>query len=215
MYPDQDSPGSMPTPPQNNFDFIVNPAKKQRKSLLPSFGGGGLLPKIILLVGGAVAIMVVLWVVTVIFGGGGSDVGRITGLVQSQQEIVRVAGSVEDNLFGQNLRNATSNSKNTIISQQSQWNTVLTEQGVELKKDQLALKESAETDEALAAALTSGTLDEAYAEVLENMLRSYATEIENFYNQSKNNAEKERLSANYRAVGLLLQQLTGEAAPSN
>lgn len=215
MYPDQDSPGGMPAPPQNNFDFIVNPAKKQRKSLLPSFGGGGLLPKIILLVGGAVGIMVILWVVTIIFGGGGSDVARITSLVQSQQEIARVAASVEDNLFEQSLRNATSNSKNTIISQQNQWITVLADQGVELKKDQLELKESAETDETLAEALTRGTLDATYTEVLENMLRAYATEMESFYNQSKNTAEKDRLALHYQQVGLLLQQLTGEPVQAN
>lgn len=205
----------MPAPPQNNFDFIVNPPKKTRKGLFPSFGGGGFLSKIILIVGGAIGLMAILWVVTVIFGSPGVNIDRSIGLVQSQEEIIRVANVAEKSIIGQDLSDASATAKGTIVSQQSAWNTVLLDQGVELKGDQLELKTNPDVDEDLESSRIAGTFDETYAEVLETMLRSYATEMETFFDQSENTAERERLAAHFAQVGLLLEQLTGEPQTTN
>lgn len=200
----------MPAPPQNNFDFIVNPPKKTRRGLIPNFGGSGFLPKIILIVGGAIALMAALWAITLIFGGPGANIEKTTSMVQTQEEIIRVAGIAQKSIVGQNLRDASATTKSTLASQQSKWNTALVEEGVELKGDMLKLKENTEIDADLESSRISGTFDETYAEILETMLRSYATEMETFFNQSENTAERERLSADFQQVNLLLEQLTGE-----
>lgn len=212
MYPDQNSPGNMPSPPPNNFDFIVNPPQKPRRSLLPSFGGNSFMPKIILIVGGAVGLMIVLWVVTVIFGGGNVNVGNITGLVQTQQEIIRVSDTARESIFGQELRNASATARASVITHKNQSVAVLTEEGRKLSKEELALGQNAETDQELETARTSGTFDETYQEVLQNLLVSYGNQIEAAFNQSQDDDEKALLASQYQSVVLLLEQLTGETA---
>jgi predicted metalloprotease len=215
MYPDQDSPGNIPPPPSNNFDFIVNPPQKTKRSLLPSFGGNSFLPKIILIVGGAVGLMIVLWVVAVIFGGGSVNVGNITGLVQTQQEIIRVSDTASESIFGQELRNSSATTRTTVISQQNQWTGILGEEGRKLSKEELALKQNAETDQRLETARTSGTFDETYAELLQELLVNYGNQLESAFNQSEGSDEKELLANDYQEVVLLLEQLTGEQAETN
>lgn len=215
MYPDQNSPGNIPPPPSNNFDFIVNPPQKTKKSLLPSFGGNSFLPKILFVIGGAVGLMVILWVVTIIFGGGNVNVGNITGLVQTQQEIIRVSDTAGESIFGQELRNSSATTRTSVISQQAQWFTVLGEEGRELGKEELALKQNTETDQRLETARTSGTFDETYTEVLQELLVNYGNQLEAAFNQAEDSDEKQRLSNHYRDVVLLLEQLTGEQAAAN
>lgn len=173
------------------------------------------MPKILFVIGGAVGLMIILWVVTVIFGGGNVNVGNITGLVQTQQEIIRVSDTAGESIFGQELRNSSATTRTSVISQQAQWFTVLGEEGRELGKEELALKQNTETDQRLETARTSGTFDETYTEVLQELLVNYGNQLEAAFNQAEDSDEKQRLSNHYRDVVLLLEQLTGEQAAAN
>lgn len=192
----------------NPYDFIVNPPKPPKKSVIPSLGGGGsFTQKLIFILSGAVILIIIMWIIGNLLGGGGINVTDITKLTQQQQEITRVAALGAES-GRTDVRNTAANAQLSILTQQQQWLRVLANEGVELKDDQLGLLENANTTQLLTNARANNTYDSTFLQILRSYLTEYSQALEANFAKATTDDEKNLLSTNYQQVKLLLEQLS-------
>lgn len=199
MDPQQQFPG-------NNYDFIMNSGQKQKKPLIPKVGGGSLAGKLIPIIGGAVVLIILMWVVGSFLGGGGINKANAIGLVQTQQEITRVAKEGIASGNG-NIRNVAANVTASVSTQQKEWLVVLGENGTEVKEDQFGLKLNETTDQRLADATANNTFDLAYTEVMNAYLTDYSNTLSNYFKSATTEEERTLINLHFEEVKLLLEQL--------
>lgn len=191
----------------NQYDFIVSPGSAPKKSLLPSLGdNASFTKKIIVIIGGAVILIIIMWIVGTLLSRGGSNTADLTKLVQQQEEIARV--SAEGTTAARtDIRNAATNTKLSLTSQQQEWLQFLAGQGTEIKDDQQKALENAATDEQLEAARSNNTFDKTFSATLQSYLNDYAATIQTAFDKAGNETERELLRTHFLQVQLLLEQL--------
>lgn len=207
MQPDQNNAGGIVPGPANQYDFIMNPPKPPKKSIVPTFGKNPFIQKIIFVVGGAIALMMLLWVgASLLFGGGNAGIEKAVGLAQSQQELIRVAALGAD-APDQRTRNLAVNVQFTFTTQQNQLISYLSGRGRNVSEEELAGKLNAETDTRLETAMQSNTFDTAFNQTMENSLRAYVRELDSAYDDIGNALGRQLLQAHFEQVELLVKQV--------
>jgi hypothetical protein len=193
------------TPP-GNFDFIVNPEKPNKPGLIGGkLAGNSFITKIIVLVGGAVALIIVLAVAVNIFFGDKTNTETFVGLVQRQQEIVRLS-AIGNKATNQEIRNAAINTDVSVISHQLQWMAFLAEHDRVVAPQELSLKKDATIDTRLKTAQETSTFDTTYAATMRTQLEEYATTLRKTYDGVAKKTTRTLLSDQYSDVQLLLEQ---------
>lgn len=192
-------------PPGDQYNFIVNPEQPSKGKLIGKLGGNPFIVKIGLIVGGAVVLMIVLAIVVSLLFGGKTNVDTIVSLAQSQQEIVRLSDMTKDS-SSQTIRNAAGNTRVSVQSHQNEWLNFLSAHKYTLDKKTLALKTDATNDARLQAAEQTSTFDSTYTDMMRSQLESYARAVQNAYQGSPSEAEREILTSHYDDTLLLLKQ---------
>lgn len=184
----------------------MNSGQPPKKSLIPKVGGASFAGKLALILGGAVVLIIIMWIIGSLLGGGGVNTANLTSLVQSQQEIARVAIQGETSADS-GVRNAASGITFAINTQQQEWLAFLAEHGKKVKEDELELKFNEAADQRLADAKANNTFDVAYKEIMSSYLNDYADTLSTTFDAATNTTERDLLTEHYNEVKLLLEQL--------
>lgn len=201
MQPDQPAPTG-----DNPYQFIFDPGKPEKKSMLPNIGGSGnaWLVKLGLIIGGAILLMVVAAIVVNVFFGSKSSVDTIVSLAQTEVKITSFSARTND-ITDQTVKNAVANTLSTVESHKQHWLTYLENNGRKLTDKELELTDAAITKQ-LDDAKQANTFDSVLTTTMRSQLTKYAAAIKSAYESSGKDDEKKILSDQYADVLLLLKQ---------
>jgi uncharacterized cupredoxin-like copper-binding protein len=203
--------GYPPTQSNNPYDFITSaPQKPQRTS--GGVSGNSFIGKLVVIVGGAIIFMVVaVFLVNMLFGGK-TNVGSLTGIVQTQQEIIRVTKLGDQMISDQSVSGAAVNTRLVVTTQQQNMMTYMNTQGQKIGKNkkELELKKDTKTDAQLTQAKATSTFDIVFVQVQTQQLKDYSTALKNAYNNATAKEMKSLLAKDYNETQMLLKQWPSE-----
>jgi len=207
MDPQQQRPQLpyQPQDPNNPYQFIMEPPKKQR---LPSVGisGNPFIMKLLLIVGGGVAVLIAIALLVNIFFAPKTNLDDLVSITETEQEIIRVAG------LGQvasdtSVKDAAISAKLAVTTQQQAWLTFLAQNGKKVNATELNTKKNATTDTQLTQAKATSSFDGTFKTILRTQLEAYGVMLKDASDNASDSKEKTMLQAHYSQVQLLLQQL--------
>jgi hypothetical protein len=210
MYPDY-SNGS-----GNPYEFIMNPNTAPKKTPLGTIvpSNNPFIMRIVILVGGAVALMIVLAIGISLFSKGGLNTVPLVGMAQTQAELVRVSTEGTTSAVQQSTKNLAINVELTMMTQQQQTVSFLSKHGRKVAAKELILKKSAQTDLQLTNAKEQSTYDQAFSQIIQASLKTYASSLQQTYNSTTSPSERNLLSTFYAQTQLLLKQTPVQASVS-
>lgn len=196
-------------PQSNQYDFILNPTKPPKRSVLPS--NNGLITRLAVVLGIIVLVIIAFVVGSSLFSGK-SNVPKLTVVAQQQAELIRIANletTIAPSQASQQNRDFTESCLLSITSAQQNLTAFLSKHGVKLSTKVLGLAKNVQTDSTLNAAAAASTFNAAYTNVMQNQLGLYETALKTAYTNTQNATEKTFLAQDYAGAQLLLKQLTG------
>jgi hypothetical protein len=187
------------------YEFIMNPEKPLRKSLLP--GGGSPILKILYIAGGLL-MLVVAFVVVKNLVAGGSNFTPYISVAQDQQELIHLAnGAVEQTDLSTTNRNFVASTRLSLGTSHSRFLSYLKQHGTKVSTKTLNAKVSTQTDNQLVAAASATTYNRTFREIMKNKLNGYSQDLKRGYQQAKNPQGQALLKSDYDQAQLLLKQL--------
>lgn len=204
--PPLQNPNSFPAPPPNNngpgqYDFFMDSSNNPKNSM--SAG-----KKLLLIVVAVVVGMAALAVILALLTGGKNESPHLVQLLQSQQEIVRVAQDGKRNAQSENLKNFSMTASAGLSSAQSELTTYVNKLGTKVGKDELNMGKKLQSDAALKAAMASSTYDTTYVSIMQSELNTYEKRLESATLVSISESERAMLQRYTIAAQLLRLQLT-------
>lgn len=202
--------GDYPPAQQSNpYDFITAaPQKPQRSS--GGISGNSFVGKLVVIIGGAIIFMVVAaFIVNMLFGNK-TNVGSLVGIVQTQQEIIRVAKLSDQVVSDQSIAGTAVNTRLIITTQQQSMVAYMSTQGKKVGKKEMDLKKDTATDKQLSQARATSTFDIVFVQVQTQQLKDYSTALKTAYNNATAKDMKTLLAKDYNETQLLLKQWPSE-----
>lgn len=217
------SPGQVPSsapqqplqnPPQSSgpfnpaqYDFITNPPKAPKKSLLPG-SGSSKLQRIIIVVVILFVLLVGVAVVTTLLGSGGkNNVASLTKVLQAQTEISRVSTIASTKANGDDAQAIAGKVDIVLMTHKSQVSALATKQKIKIAPAQIAAGKNAQTDAALATAEKNGRFDEAFIQSMRTSMQDYQTFLKAAYNNTGSKSMRELLDRQYKESAQLLEDI--------
>ena len=204
QYPPQPAPGPNGHGGQNNYDFILNPAAAPKKS--PFNFGGGLVPGKLIAILGGVFLLVIILAVVVNMSGGGTDKADMLAVAQDQTELLRLIEVGDTNVKSQALQNFNATAAASTTSDQLAFLEYMGNNDLKVNSKDLALGYDSAVDTQLNNALSAGTFETAYKEVMDKELAQYQTDLTAAYKTSGPKG-KAVLEAQFNNAKLLRAQL--------
>lgn len=161
--------------------------------------------KLLFLAGGAVVVMVAAGFLINIFYGDKTNVQDIVGIVQQEQELIRISGK-QSNTTSQATKNAAVSTRATITTQQAEWLLFLGQRKRKVPPNELSLKQNLTIDRQLTQAQATSTYDSAFQQIMRTQLETYATALRSAHAKAVGTKEKALLAEDYNEVQLLLEQ---------
>lgn len=186
MQPNNQMPPLPSMPPSeqfdsNQFDFIMNPQKPQKKGLIPPMS-----PKqrMFAFIGvGGVGLILILMLASLLFGGSPSGTESTVAIAQQQTEIVRIASLGNQKAGGTQAKTLAALTASTISSDQKKTIDYLAKQNRKVKEKELRLKEDKKADADLTAAESNGRFDEVFTRILIEKLNAYKQDLQSYYSE--------------------------------
>ncbi|HEY8999485.1 MAG TPA: hypothetical protein VIM53_04190 [Candidatus Saccharimonadales bacterium] len=196
--------------PQSNYDFIMNPAQAPKRSM----GAGPVQGKRMLMLAGAVVVLFLLFFVALAFKGGGGAAANLTGIAETQTEVIRVAaeGVSGGGVTATANQNLSVNVQLVVTSQLNALKKLLTSQGTKLSDKTLNLKKNTSTDAQLTTAQQNSTYDVVFAQVMQTELSNYLSELKSAYQADTGTKTRALLSTDYTQAAMLYSQVPSAAS---
>ncbi len=219
MDPNQQPQYPAPQPPQQpqqqsvgfnsqQYDFITNPAKPPKKSMLPLPSASGNKPKAFLIYGGlAILFIIIISLLYSVFFGGNKGVDQFKPIAQQQTELIRVATIGKQKASTTAAQNLAEMTVINLTSQQNDLVSYLAKQKVKLSLKYLNQGKNTATDQDLATAETNGRFDDAFTQDIRDGLTKYQGSLKSAYNSAGKNG-KAILNAQYSQTGLILSSIS-------
>ncbi len=190
-------------PPQQNYDFIMNPQKGRR---LNNFFDGS--PKSLVIMAGAFIGIIIIIFIIYEAAKPASLTPQIANLAATQAEIVRVAveASGSNNLNDQSTKNLAASVAASVGTEQNNLVALLASGGVKLSNKTLASKQNPATDQELNNASQSGNYDSTFVQIVQSELTGYNNQLASIYRLSKSQKLKSQLATDFSDAQLLLTQ---------
>lgn len=189
----------------STYDFIMNPGKAPKKSLLPGSGGNAM--RLLLVVAGVgILLFGGLYVLKSLSSAGGMDKPSMLSVAQDQTELLHLGTLGTQSAVSPDVKNFAFTTKLSFGSIQATFVQYLAKQGYKPSDKDLALKESASTDAALNAALASSTFDPTFTQTMQTELQTYQRDLTTAYAKAGPNGKK-ILKADYNSAALILAQM--------
>ena len=206
-------PVSSPTPvtpvSTNPYDFILNPNANQKKPAAASASGPMRLLLGIGLIGG---ILLIVGLVLTQFLPKGTSGESLVGLIQQQQEIIRVSTQAQQTAQSETIKGFAYTVNLSVSTSQQQLQSYATKAGTKIDPKQLSLKQDATTDKLLENAKATSTYDSAVKKVLSTLLQDYLDQLKETYKQTSSANLKKILDANFNAGKTLIIQADNVSA---
>lgn len=214
MQPDTSPP---PAPPpvvpkpqeqKNPYEFITDPKKPPKKSLLPGLPKGDNKKQnaLILVVGGLVGVTILVLLFSLVFGSRVSNKDQLKALAVKQNELIRVADIGTQKARTTQGQNLATTAKLTFSSQQQPLLDTLKKQKVKLSKKELAKGVDSSTDAKLTQAEQNNRFDEVFIALLSTQLRAYQQDLKAAYDNTSNKSIKTLLNDQYKNSSLFIEQ---------
>lgn len=209
MPPLTQYPAPAPQEPEKNpYDFFMEQQKQPKKSLLS--GGRMSGKKMLLIISGIVLLLIILGAIGIMLLGPKEDTAPELSVVQTQQEIVRVATDGAKNTKTGNLQNFAVTTSLAVTSSQQEYLGFLASRGLKIEDKELALGHNTKTDQALAAALAANTYDTTFSTIMKAELDSYAIKLQSIANTATSAKAEEIIKKLYAGAQLLRKQLEAQ-----
>lgn len=219
----QQAPGQSPQPylPQatssapvttvstNPYDFILNPNANQKKPAAVRAKGPMELLLGIGLIGG---ILLIAGLVLTQFLPKGTSGESLLGLIQQQQEIIRVSTQAQQTAQSETIKGFAYTVNLSVSTSQQQLQGYATKAGTKIDPKQLSLKQDAATDKLLENAKATSTYDRTVKKVLSTLLQDYLDQLKETYKQTSNANLKKILDANFSVGKTLIIQADNVSA---
>lgn len=195
----------------SQYDFIMNPGKPPRRSLLPS--GNSMVGRIVVIAGLGVVLIIAIIIVMSLFSGSG-NMPKLVTVAQKQQELIRISTLATTTGLGQSsqtTKNFTESCLLSLTSAQQQLLNFTSTHGKKISQKELALGKNTATDATLKSAIQATNFDSTYTNIMQTQLATYANSLKSAFSTAKNVNEKQLLSNDYSGAQLLLKQLTTPA----
>lgn len=201
----QQANSTTPTAPvsTNPYDFILNPNANQKKPAVASANGPMRLLLGIGIIGG---VLLIAGLVLTQFLPKGTSGESLLGLIQQQQEIIRVSTQAQQAAQSETIKGFAYTVNLSVSTSQQQLQGYVTKAGTKIDPKQLSLKQDATTDKLLENAKATSTYDSAVKKVLSALLQDYLGQLKETYKQTSNANLKKILDANFSAGKTLIIQ---------
>lgn len=205
----QQQPGQLG---HNPYDFILNPPKPTDEHPLgglplPRVGKHSLILQIAVLLGGAILLMIIIAIVVSVLTGKKLDSTKLISLAAEQTELVSISttgGSVVTQASNQQL---AINTQLTLETDNQALLSFLASDGIKVTSKQLEADANAEVAIELQNARQNSTVDQTFAQIMQNQLQTYANNIQSDYNKATNTSLRQLLKIDYAQAKLLLKQV--------
>lgn len=205
QYQPQQQPSFQP-PANNPYEFIMNPQQPPKRKGT-GFGGGKLPMLLGLIVGGAVLLMIVLTIFISLGSNKGASTEDIVGLVQTQNELVRISNQGVKSAVQQSTKSLAVTTEYAMRTQQQETIALLTKNGRQLGEKENTLKQNAQTDRQFTTAKSTSTFDLVFSQVMQNELTTYANNLKQLFSKTTNKETRDQLSDYYEQTQLLISQI--------
>ncbi len=185
----------------SQFDFIMNPGKPQKPSLLP----GG--PKVKMIITGIVVatiVIILLAIILSLFSGSDSTTESLVKVAQQQNEIVRISADGTKKAGSEKAKKLATMTYMTVTTDQNTMIDYLARQKRKVKSKELGLLADKKTDGELSAAASNGRYDEVFTQIITEKLTEYQSSLKSSYD-SVGAKGKEVTKKSYDNVTLILQ----------
>ena len=185
-------------PQQPDYNFIVNPAQKAKKPLLPR--GNSTQARIFVVLGGVIALLIIGVVVSsLISSGGKAQKETLLKAAQQQAELIRVSNIGITKARDPSARNFAST---TSLTLQSDQRALLVH--VKASAKELALGKNTKNDIALTEAEQSNNFDAVFTQMLKTQLTTYEKTLKNAYDGASSKKTKATLADEYNHANTLV-----------
>lgn len=187
------------------YDFITNPVKPAKRSLIPLPGSGGSKKQKILffVIASLVLVTILVLVFSIFFGGKSSGTDKLVNIVQKQNELIRIADIGEKKAQGEETKNLAVNIKLSVTSQQNDLIDYLKKNGKKVSTKELSIGKNTETDSALDKAESNGRFDEAFTSLISEQISDYMSSLQDTYSSISGKNAKQLISDDYNQTKLL------------
>jgi flagellar basal body-associated protein FliL len=214
MQPDNQTPTPSAPPggqfDSSQFDFIMNPQKPAKKSLLPPTS-----PKTRLMVYislGIIGVLLIIILASSLFGGSSSGTEQVVTIARQQNEIIRIAEQGNKKAGSLQTKKLAAITKSTVTTDQKNTLAYLEKQKKKLKDKDLRLFQDKEVDTDLANAERNGRFDEVFSRIILEKLTEYKSTMQTAYENVGPNG-KELLDRQFKSVDLILKDNKPTATP--
>lgn len=194
----------------SQFDFIMNPQKPTKKSLLPPMS-----PKTRLMVYislGIIGVLLIIIIASSLLGGGSSGTEQVVKIAQQQNEIIRISTLGNQKAGGTQAKKLAAITNSTISSDQKNTLSYLEKQDKKLKDKELRLLQDKEVDTDLTNAERNGRFDEVFTKIILEKLNEYQTTMQAVFPQLGPKG-KDLLDKQFKNVDLILKDNKSTATP--
>ncbi|MDQ5971976.1 MAG: hypothetical protein QG553_135 [Patescibacteria group bacterium] len=198
---------NQPIPPplpggENPYDFILNGNQKPKKSVLPTTQSKK--QRILFVLGGAFILFSLFAIaMLLISSAGGGDKKMLTGIAQTQTEIMRVSREGATDAKDTAIQGFAQSTALVITSSQQKTTAFLGKMKETPNSKTLALGRSTKTDTALKTAKEAGRYDQELLKILSTSLEDYKKELSAGYKQATSKSQKQLLEQLYNQANNL------------
>lgn len=198
VSPNQAQPDNKFNPQE--YDFIVNPAKPPSKSFLT---GKSQTKMIIIFLSLVILVIAVVLIGINMLTSNDSTTESLVKVTQQQNELIRISTSSISKTKTEKAKQLATVSSMVITTDQKTLLTYLTKQKRKVNQKELALTKNKKADEILTTASNNGRYDEAFIQVMTELLESYQKTLQTNYD-SVNDKGKEILKSSFDNVTLII-----------
>lgn len=193
----------MASNPNDPYDFILNSQKQPSPPIIDLAGASMFKRLLIVMLGLIFLIIIAVFAMSFLNKSAKQHDEQMFGIIQSQTEIIRVAGLAEQKIFDQELLFKTNNVKLSFGSSLAQLSSAMASSGYKINDKKLAASENPENDALLLKGEQNGTFDQTYEDLLNDQLENYQSKLQSVY-EIATPTEKTVLESSYEQVNLLL-----------
>lgn len=188
------------------YDFIMGQGPQHKRSLLPSGNtSGARLVRVVIILGIVFVLFIIgLIAYSMLTAGDKNYPIKLTGILQTQQELIRISDEGAQKGRSVATRNVSLNTNLTVLTDQTELSDLVEKSyNIKLNAKLLAAKEDDDTTEALADAEAANRYDEVYLEILETAISDYKAELQLLYDQAKTAKEKDIIQRSFDHMELV------------
>lgn len=208
----QDFPApDAPKPEENRYAFFMESKAKEKKTLLPKKSNKFAW----IIIGGALVVFVLIVLAVVLSSVRNSqqqgNSATFVGIINQQQEIIRVNNLAAKNVKSSSLANYIATSTVATTSSQQELIAYVSKHGIKLDTKKLSkTKADPNTDKVLTAALAASVYDTSFRRVMLEMMSEYKSSLKQLDTLVTSSSEKKLVDKNLAQAELLQTMLAAE-----